>query len=89
MDKKLLQKACANPLAVFQSPNDVLLQASLSIEEKITILRRWEYDARELQVAEEENMAGGPDDALADVLKALASLGVSSTCDSPTKQGGH
>lgn len=88
MDKAHKQKACINPMAVFQKPNDVLNESDLTTVEKIAILKRWEYDARELQVAEEENMTGGPDDTLDQVLKALISLNASSDDDSPTKQGG-
>jgi len=34
-------------------------EQSLNTDQKIQILRRWEYDARELAVAEEESMSGG------------------------------
>lgn len=88
MDKATWQKACINPMAVFQKPSDVLAQDGLTTLEKITVLKRWEYDARELQVAEEENMAGGPSDTLDQVLNALSSLNADDVNDSPTKQGG-
>jgi len=53
-------------------------------------LRRWEYDARELQVTAEENMGEGPGRLLDDVLHALHQLEVGVDVDNspPTKQGG-
>jgi len=54
-------------------------------------LRRWEYDARELEVAEDENMAGGPPSQLDRVLAALHRLGVEPDIEHspPTRQGGE
>ena len=51
-------KARANPKAVFASPQDVLGVKSFSNHEKIAILLRWEYDAKEGAVALEEGMPG-------------------------------
>ncbi len=50
------ERALLNPTSVYQKPMDVVHDESLSRDQKIQILERWEYDARELQVAEEENM---------------------------------
>lgn len=50
------KKALLSPTSVYQKPMDVVHDESLSRDQKIQILERWEYDARELQVAEEENM---------------------------------
>jgi len=85
-----IEKALLNPSGSFARPLDVLTDTTLSREEKIRILRRWEYDARELEVAEEENMAGGPPDQLDQVLEALHRLEVSLDHEHvpPTKQGG-
>lgn len=85
-----LEKALLNPSGAFARPLDVLSDTSLSREEKIRILRRWEYDARELEVAEEENMAGGPPDQLGQVLEAMHLLEVSIDPEHtpPTKHGG-
>ncbi len=86
-----LEKAMLDPTAVFRNPEDVLQQAELSQTQKIEILRRWEYDARALEVAEEENMAGAePSDVLDRVLSALHALGASHDLEHtpPTKQGG-
>jgi len=85
------KKALLNPTSVFRRPSDVLLAESLSKNQKIQVLRRWEYDARELQVAAEENMAGGPEDRLDEILKVLHQLDAIIDLDHspPTKHGGQ
>ncbi len=86
-----LEKAMLDPTAVFRNPEDVLHQAELTQSQKIEILRRWEFDARALEVAEEENMAGAePSDVLDRVLSALHALGAGPDLEHgpPTKQGG-
>jgi hypothetical protein len=57
------QRAIADPAAVFDDPEQVL-GAQLTREQKLAILRRWEYDMRELSVAEDENMGGGESSAM-------------------------
>lgn len=85
-----MEKALLDPASVFASPARVVDDDSLTVDQKIQVLRRWEYDARELEVAEEENMGGGPPDILGEVLDALHRLGVEAGGgqQSPTKQGG-
>jgi len=83
--------AVLDPTAVFRCPEDVLQREELTPAQKIEILRRWEYDARALEVAEEENMGSAePSDALDRVLNALHALGASPDLEHmpPTKQGG-
>ena len=71
-------------------PNEVLADRNLSREEKINILEQMEYDALELQVAEEENMSGGPPDLLPAIKKALRGIRDTATIPTggPTKHGG-
>ncbi|MGH7900897.1 MAG: hypothetical protein ACRENZ_04095 [Thermodesulfobacteriota bacterium] len=69
-----LDKALLDPTSVFESPEEVLQSGELSREQKIDILRRWEYDARELEVAEEESMVGSNSDILDQILRALLKL---------------
>ena len=84
-----IDEALANPATVYRHPGDICTDSDLTREQKIQVLRQWEYDARELEVAEEENMAGGPPDVLAEVLAALNELGAETTVsDISTKQGG-
>lgn len=95
MQKKLsdedLQRALTDPASVFPAPQAVVEQDDLSNEQKIEILRRWEYDARELMVMEEEALpATEPSPTLDLVLEALHCLGAIDDAPhpSPTKQGG-
>ena len=82
--------AILDPAQVFDSPQQLIDSAALTENEKIRILRQWEYDAREREVAEEENMCGTDHHWLPDILAALASFGDKAPHhDSPTKQGGE
>ncbi len=64
-----------NPAFVFLDPEDVLQRHELTREQKIEVLRRWKFDALQLQVAEEENMGSEqPSDILDRVLQALHAL---------------
>ncbi|HML95729.1 MAG TPA: hypothetical protein PKC29_09900 [Thermodesulfobacteriota bacterium] len=85
-----IEKALLNPSAVFSGPEDVLSAEGLTREQKVEILKRWEYDARELDVATEENMPGSNSSCLDGILKALDELGYDPNLDKepPTKQGG-
>ncbi len=47
-------KAMLDPTKVFKEPKDVVASNELTRNQKIEILRRWEFDARALEVAEEE-----------------------------------
>jgi hypothetical protein len=79
------------PARVFASPQDVLDAEGLTPEQKIHALRQWEYDAREKEVAEEENMGGADADTLPEILRALASLGADTVVPHGAmgKQGGE
>jgi hypothetical protein len=87
-----VKKALTNPSTVFKEPQEVVETSDLSREQKIEVLRRWEYDARELQVADEEGMAPAePQPVILDaILNALRSLGATADVEhsAPTKQGG-
>ncbi len=47
-------KAMVDPSKVFNEPNDVVASNELTRDQKIEILPRWEFDARALEVAEDE-----------------------------------
>ena len=85
------KKAKLDPTSQFRHPDEVLNCFYLSKTQKIKVLLSWEYDARELEVADEENMFGNDNDKLRDVLLALLKLNIE--CDSnhapPTKHGGE
>jgi hypothetical protein len=82
--------ALGDPTSVFSEPEAVLSRQDIPREMKIEILRRWEYDARELSVAENEGMGGGPPSLLRRVQAALRSIdsGPEQPQAAPTKEGG-
>lgn len=66
-----------DPTSVFGDPFDVVRSGAITREQKIEILRRWEYDAKELVVADEENMINDSQkpDLLSRIHDALYQLG--------------
>lgn len=88
-----IKEALLNPAAAFKSPEEIIRAAELSREQKIELLRRWEYDARELQVADDEGMTSAKPQAvtLDAILAALRALGAPQDMEhsAPTKQGGR
>ena len=46
--------AMLDPTMVFKEPKDVVASNELTRNQKLEILRRWKYDAQQLEVAEEE-----------------------------------
>ncbi len=85
-----IDRAILDPAGVFKVPSEVLQSGELTKEQKIKILRQWEYDSRELEVAEEESMIGNNSHFLDQVQKALMELGenLDPNHSSPNKQGG-
>ncbi len=72
-----VNKAMLDPTMVFKDPKDVVANVELTRDQKIEILRRWEYDARQLEVAEEEaGMAVRQPDMFDRVVQALHALNV-------------
>lgn len=70
-----------NPTEHFAKPADVL-SCEFSNKEKFELLKQWEYDLREMQVAEEENMQATQNDTnLDDVLNALNKLNFNDSTD--------
>ena len=91
MSEEQVAKALIDPASVFPDPMAVVAAEVLSTKRKIQILRRWEYDAKEMQVAVEEGFAAGESGALLDaILTALHRLGAKPDLEHspPTKQGG-
>jgi len=74
----------------FNSPEEILHSTTLDRDQKIQLLRRWEYDAREQDVAEEEGMSNEGPPMLQSILQALHTLGSGPDLAHapPTKQGG-
>lgn len=84
------QRALSDPGSVFPTPEAVAESSALTLEEKIAVLRSWEYDAAELAVAEEEGMEGPENGLLRRILLALAELTDARDVErvAPTKQHG-
>ncbi|MDX5359858.1 MAG: hypothetical protein LPL00_00885 [Alphaproteobacteria bacterium] len=66
-----LADAKLDPTGHFGHPREVLDKDGLTREDRIDILKQWEREAHQLQVAAGENMAGGEADMLRDVRLAL------------------
>lgn len=84
------RRTVTDPAAVYASAQDVLDDERLTRDQKIEVLRHWEFDVRDLDVAVEENMGGGSNVPLESVLEALRSLGADSrpVNDASEKHGG-
>ena len=70
---------CSTRPQCSRRPSSFLQRNDFSHEQKAAILRRWAYDARELEVAEDEGMRDGERDLLDRVLRALDALKARST----------
>ena len=72
-----IKKAMLDPTLVFEDPKDVVASDELTRDQKIEILHRWDYDAHQLEVAEEEAGMGVRRPEMLDrVIQALHTLGV-------------
>jgi hypothetical protein len=85
-----IETALQAPASVFAAPEDVLAHDELTREQKAEILRRWQYDSVEIDVAVEEGMPGDDDAFLRRVMLALGTLVGSIDVEhtAPTKQHG-
>ncbi len=63
-----------DPSRHFEAPHDVLEHSQFSQTQKLEILEQWELDARELETAASENMAGGEPSCLLEVREAIHQL---------------
>lgn len=83
------ERALLDPASLFKEPEAVVKRQDLTREQKIEILRRWEYDASEVAVAEEEGMVADRPLMLRRVVLALEELtGGDEGSRSPTKADG-
>jgi hypothetical protein len=73
-----IKKACLDPASVFDSPETVEQHPELSRHKKIEILRRWELDETNVDVAADEGMPGGDSKLLRRIVLALERLGETS-----------
>jgi hypothetical protein len=67
-------QALLTPESVFTDPTDVVETNSLTPEQKMTVLKRWEANAKDLEVASSESMTGVAPSRLADIGSAIVAL---------------
>ena len=67
-------RALIAPEQVFASPMDIVETESMTPEQKLTVLKHWEANAQDLQVASEENMTGPGITRLGEVKQAILEL---------------
>ncbi len=73
-DPDRLAAMMLNPYRHFSTPMDVVRDNTLTKREKLGVLRSMQCDAEELQMATEENMAGGKHRSLSDVRDAIRAV---------------
>jgi len=73
-----IEKAMTSPTPVFDHPDEVV-SLDLPTAQKIEILHRWQFDARALQRATDENMSGGNPPMLDEINAALTAVDPSGT----------
>ena len=96
MNNARFDDALTDVAKIYAHPTDIVSADDLSHQQKVKLLRQWEFDLRENLVASEENMtAQAPEGHSAELLrgvrKALLSLGAADHKDesaAPTKTGG-
>jgi hypothetical protein len=71
---KKFEQALVNPASVFAKPNEVVSTPAFSRKQKIDVLRRWEYDARMLQMGDQEGKVDECEELLAEILESLHQL---------------
>jgi hypothetical protein len=64
-------KALIAPEQVFSAPMDIVMTDALTSKQKLRLLKHWEINARDLQVATEESMNGPGRSRLSEVRKAI------------------
>lgn len=67
-------RALIAPEQVFKSPMDIVTTESMTPAQKLKILKHWEANALDLQVATEESMTGPGNSRLGEIRKAINML---------------
>ena len=78
-------KALDDPAAQFAAPDDIVAATGFTIEQKIALLRQWQFDESEIAVATEEGMPGGESRLLQQIAAAIAALDPDGASAAPTK----
>jgi hypothetical protein len=66
-----------SPEEHYDQPLDVVIDPTLSLDDKTTALDNWELNERMVQVASDEGMTGGTPNRLDEVGEAKSKLGLS------------
>jgi len=74
LSKADIEQAMITPSAVFDTPAEIVEAERLTRPQKIEVLKRWEFDARALQRATDENMTGGEHPPLDEINEELSKL---------------
>jgi hypothetical protein len=64
----------AYPQRYFSTPDEVLIEPTLTVDQKRRILESWKLDAQRLAESTAENMSGGEETDLREVSKVLIQL---------------
>lgn len=88
-DENKFEDILVDPSAFFKTPQEILTLDYLNNAQKLTLLKRWEQDARELDVAEEEGMIGNNGSCLSEIIKTIDTLDPDyhQSSSAPNKQG--
>lgn len=88
------ERALSNVKSEFDSPTAVAIATDLKHEEKVKLLKEWDYDLRLMMVASEENMPAESAkseskvaDQLQEVSKCLSQLGANEKTEGASKTG--
>lgn len=69
-----VEELIAYPQRYFTKPDEVLIEPTLTVDEKRRILESWKLDAQRLAESTAENMTGGEETDLREVSKVLIQL---------------
>src|SRR3954466_9578897 len=88
--KDRFQEALGDVSKLFDKPTALLADREFSADQKLKLLKQWEYDLRELQVAADENMTGPKMDQNAELLREVrACLGKLGDDHAPEHSASH
>jgi hypothetical protein len=89
MDQQSFDKLVVDVAEHFATPEALLADESLTREQKLALLRQWEYDLHLMQVATEENMTSdAPSGANAEIIRQVHAAAEKLGAEFDTEGGG-
>ena len=89
MDQQSFDKLVVDVATHFATPEALLAEGDLTRDQKLALLRQWEYDLHLLQVATEENMTGDtPQGANAETIRKVHAAAEKLGAELDTEGGG-